>query len=103
MFSRVRQFLQRCADLKISLKRDKFKFCRTSVTFAGYEISENGYKLDRSLVNGICDFPIPQNVTDLRSFFGLVNQLSGSSENVAACLQPLRPLLCMFQLRTRVS
>ena len=91
--SRVRQFLQRCADLKISLKRDKFKFCRTSVTFAGYEISEHGYKLDRSLVNGICDFPIPQNVTDLRSFFGLVNQLSGSSEKVAACLQPLRPLL----------
>jgi len=72
---------------------EKFKFARTSVNFAGYEVSQNGYKLDASLIKGISEFPTPQNITDLLSFFGLVNQLSGSSKNIATCLAPLRPLL----------
>ena len=37
--------------------------------------------------------PPPQNRTDLRSFFGLVNQLSSSTSAVAPLLAPLRPLL----------
>ena len=89
--ARARQFLKRCKELKISLKREKFKFCQPSVIFAGYEISQDGYKLDPSVVKG--DFPTPKTITDLRSFFGLVNQLSGSSEKIAECLQPLRLLL----------
>ena len=91
--TRVRQFLKRCEELQISLKREKFKFACTSVNFAGYEISQAGYKLDASLIKGISDFPTPQNITDLCSFFGLVNQLSGSSKSIATCLAPLRPLL----------
>ena len=90
--ARVRQFLKCCEELKISLKRKKFKFCQPSVTFAGFEISQDGYKLDPSLVKGISNFSTPKTITDLRSFFGLVNQVSGSSEKIAVCLQPLRPL-----------
>ena len=33
--TRVRQFLKRCEELQISLKREKFKFASTSVNFAG--------------------------------------------------------------------
>ena len=78
--TRVRQFFKRCEEQQISL-REKFKFARTSVNFAG--ISLAGYKLDASLIKGISDFPTLQNITDLRSFFGLVNQLSGSSKSIA--------------------
>ena len=38
----ARQFLQRCADKGISLHTEKFKFCETAVTFAGYQISQEG-------------------------------------------------------------
>ena len=89
----VRQFLQRCADKGVSLHKDKFKFCETEVTFAGFKLSREGYKVDDSLLNAIRDFPLPTNVTDLRSFFGLANQLANNTASIAQSLQPLRPLL----------
>ena len=89
----VRQFLQRCADKGISLNKEKFKFAQTSTTFAGYQLSEDGYKVDHRLMAAIRDFPLPGNVTDLRSFFGLANQLAGSTDKIAQYLHPLRPLL----------
>ena len=56
-------------------------------------MSREGYKVDDSLLNAIRDFPLPTNVTDLKSLFGLANQLSSNTATIAQCLQPLRPLL----------
>ena len=44
--TRVRQFLQRCADKGVFLNKDKFNFCETEVTFAGFKLSREGYKVD---------------------------------------------------------
>ena len=41
----VSQFLPRCADKGISLNKEKFKFAQTSTTFAGYQLSEDSYKV----------------------------------------------------------
>ena len=89
----VVQFLQRCADKHIALNFDKCKFCQTEVTFAGFRLSAQGYQVDHSITDAISKFPKPSNRTDLRSFFGLVNQLSSSTSDVALLLTPLRPLL----------
>ena len=91
--ARVRKFLHRCAELGISINKDKFNFLKTSVTFAGYELSNQGYKIDKSLLKAINDFPLPTCITDLRSFFGLANQLSQNTDKISQCLLPLRPLL----------
>ena len=90
---RVREFLQRCLERGISLNKDKFVFAQPKVTFAGYELSSSGYSIDPQLVVAIHDFPEPTNITELRSFFGLVNQLSLFTDQLAELLQPLRPLL----------
>ena len=87
----VREFLKRCAEKRISLFK-KFKFGETLVNFAGYNLSRDGYKVDSSILEAIRDFPQPTNVTDLRSFFGLVNQLSSNTDQIALYLQPLRLL-----------
>ena len=89
----VRQFLARCAEKGISLHKDKFEFGKTEITFAGFHLSQDGYKLDSSLLQAVSDFPLPSTITDLRSFFGLANQLSVNTAQVSQCLQPLRPLL----------
>ena len=89
----VRQFLQRCEDKGISLNRDKFQFCQTEITFAGLILSQGGYQISKHITKAIKDFPTPSGRTDLRSFFGLVNQLSGSTNAIAQALAPLRPLL----------
>ena len=89
----VRQFLARYAEKGISLHKDKFKFGKTEITFAGFHLSQDGHKLDSSLLQAVSDFPLPSTITDLRSFFGLANQLSVNTAEVSQCLQPLRPLL----------
>ena len=89
----VRQFLQRCKERGISLGHDKFQYCQTEVEFAGFHLSQNGYRISEDVTKAIGSFPTPSSRTDLRSFFGLVNQLASSSDSVSIALAPLRPLL----------
>ena len=89
----VRLFLQRCAERKIKLNNEKWQFAQPEVTFAGFILSGNGYKIDSAITEAIVKFPMPSNRTDLRSFFGLANQLSASTDSIAGLLAPLRPLL----------
>ncbi|XP_064091569.1 uncharacterized protein LOC135205137 [Macrobrachium nipponense] len=49
--------------------------------------------VDSRKVRAIAEFPKPQNITDLRSFMGLTNQLGSFSSAIAAAAQPLRDLL----------
>ena len=57
----VRQFLQRCADKQIALNLGKCKFNQTEVTFAGFILSSQGYRVDHFITNAILQFPIPTN------------------------------------------
>ena len=91
--SHVRQFLQRFTEKQIALNPQKCKICITKVIFAGFNISSEGYQVDRSITDAISQLPKPTNRTDLCSFFGLVNQLSSSVSTVATLLISLRPLL----------
>ena len=89
----VRQFLARCAERNITLNLDKWQFAEPEVNFAGYFLSADGYRIDDSTTNAITKFPTPTCRTDLRSFVGLVNQLSPSTPTIAGLLSPFRPLL----------
>ncbi|XP_068246738.1 uncharacterized protein [Palaemon carinicauda] len=64
-----------------------------SVSFCGYQLSEEGIAADPGKASAIRDFPTPTNLTDLRSFMGLVNQLAEFTPDIAATAQPLRPLM----------
>ncbi|XP_069985567.1 uncharacterized protein [Penaeus vannamei] len=89
----VDQMLRRCRKNGITLNRDKFVIAAPSVSFCGYTISNKGIEADQDRVSAIRDFPTPANVTDLRSFISLVNQLSEFTPSIAATAQTLRPLL----------
>ena len=89
----VCQFLRRCEERNISLNRDKFRFCLSEIDFGGFHLSPDGYRISDNITQAINSFPVPSSRTDLRSFFGLVNQLTGSSGNISSVLVPLRPLL----------
>ena len=91
--SHVKQFLQRCADCNISLNTEKCQFFQHQVTFAGFQLSAEGYQVDPSITAAITAYPSPTNRSELRSFIGLVNQLLTSTNTLAALLGPLRPLL----------
>ena len=91
--ARVREFLSRCRAQGVSLNPSKTQHMQSSVKFAGFSISSEGYTPDPALTEAIASFPAPQSLTDLRSFFGLVNQVAPFSEEIAELMEPLRPLL----------
>ncbi|XP_043240331.1 uncharacterized protein K02A2.6-like [Amphibalanus amphitrite] len=89
----VIEVLRRCDDRGITLNPQKFKFAQNEVKFCGYKITPAGYTTDHEKARAIADFPRPENVTDLRSFMGLVNQLSGLTPELAGSTQAFRDLL----------
>ena len=89
----VIKILQRCDDRGITLNSEKFQFPRNEVKFCGYKITPAGYTSNNEKARAIADFPRPENITDLRSFMGLVNQLSGLTPELATTTQAFRDLL----------
>ena len=75
-FCHVWDYLQLCANNGIELNADKFKFCCETVEFAGLKITPNVIAPTDKILTVIKDFPKPQNITDVCSWFGLVKQLA---------------------------
>ena len=65
-----------CADNGVVFNPEKFKFARETVEFAGFDVTFNGYKPAEHLLSSIKNFSTPSNATDIRSWFGLVNQVA---------------------------
>ena len=89
----VIHILTRCDTAGITLNPSKLVFAEPSVNYCGYEVTSAGYTADQRKVKAIAEFPTPENITDLRSFLGLVNQLGSFSSDTAAAAEPLRDLL----------
>ena len=75
-FYHMWNFLQLCVDNDIVINASKFKFCRQTVEFAGSQITPTGIAPSEKLLVAIKEFPKPENITDARSWFGLINQVA---------------------------
>ena len=51
-------------------------FGQDTVTFAGFEITNNHVRPCQKYLDAILNFPRPSNITDVRSWFGFINQVS---------------------------
>ena len=69
-------FLTTCAQNKIVVNVEKFQFCQNIVNFAGLKLTPKGVCPSDHILSAIRDFPSPTNITDARSWFGLVNQVA---------------------------
>ena len=69
----LRQFrlaLECCRKSNLTLSQPKLEIGQ-SVVFAGYDIAKDGVKPAPKRTEGISNFPVPKNVSELRSFLGL--------------------------------
>ena len=76
----------------ITLNPEKFSFAQDTVEFAGFEIIPNEVKPCNRYLDAIRQFPTPQNITDIRSWFGLINQVSYYT-SMTDKMRPFRDLL----------
>ena len=65
--------LQRLENAGLTLKKSKCKFRVSSVEYLGHIIDANGLHPSELKVKAIKEAPTPTNVTELKSFFGLLN------------------------------
>ena len=85
--------LQRLQKYGFRLKREKCEFLQCSVENLGHRIDCEGLHAISSKLQVITQAPAPQNVQELRSFFGLLNYYGKFIPNVASLIQPLNSLL----------
>ena len=91
-FFQTVQWLDVCGRHGITLNPEKFCFGQDTVEFAGFEISNNSVRPSKQHTKAIRDFPQPKNITDVRSWFGLINQISYTF-SMADKMLPFRELL----------
>lgn len=91
-FWHTMQYIKLCADNGIVFNPDKLHFAKDTVEFAGFDVTTTGYKPSHKLLKAIAEFPTPTNITGIRSWFGLVNQVSYAFAQ-APVMNPFRELL----------
>ena len=85
-------YLTLCANNGIVASDKKFQFCKDTVDFAGLTITNEGVAPSENILTAIQNFPTPTNITDARSWFGLVNQVSWAY-SVSPLMHPFRDLI----------
>jgi len=89
---RMTDFLMLLANNGVILNRQKFQFAQESVNFAGSYITEHSIKPLQKFIDPILRFPTPSKLTDIRSWFGLVNQVS-HYDKLSSIKEPFKHLL----------
>ena len=89
---RTIDFLTCVGQAGIVLNPDKFQFAEKTVDFAGFRVSETTIELLPKYIDAIKDFPTPVSTTDIRSWFGLVNQVTNYVQ-LRDTMAPFKPFL----------
>ena len=91
-FNQTADWLDTCGRHGITLNPDKFVFAEDEVEFAGFQITLDMVRPCQRYLQSILEFPTPRNITDVRSWFGVVNQVSYAF-SMAQRMEPFRQLL----------
>jgi hypothetical protein len=84
----------RLAKAGIQLNRIKCSFLQPEIQYLGHRLNAKGLQPTDEKVAALAEAPIPTNVTQLRSFLGIVNYYGKFLPNLSSKLKPLYNLLC---------
>uniref|UniRef100_UPI00398E6DDA uncharacterized protein lratb.1 isoform X5 n=1 Tax=Pristiophorus japonicus TaxID=55135 RepID=UPI00398E6DDA len=89
----LEEVLQRLDHVGLRLKRSKCVFMATEVEFLGRKIAADDIRPTDAKTEAIRNAPRPQNVTELRSFLGLLNYFGNFQPGLSTLFEPLHMLL----------
>lgn len=90
---RLKALLCRLQDYGILLNKEKCVFDVPQLEFLGHELSSSGIRPTQSRIAAIKSFRVPGNVSELRSFLGLITYVGRFLPSLADKTEPLRSLL----------
>ena len=76
----------------IVFNRQMFQFCKDEVYFAGFLVGKDYVKPAPKILDSIKSFPVPKSISDIRGWFGLLNQVSPVFAS-RPLMQPFREML----------
>jgi RNase H-like domain found in reverse transcriptase len=96
-YNKVAQILKKLQDNNLFLKPEKCQFHKQEVEYLGIIVGKGQVKMDPVKVKGIMDWPIPTNVSELRSFLGFGNYYK---DFIPSYLYTTRPLYDLTKKNT---
>eukprot|EP00112_Aurelia_sp_Birch-Aquarium-sp1_P008584 Seg1949.8 transcript_id=Seg1949.8/GoldUCD/mRNA.D3Y31 product="Retrovirus-related Pol polyprotein from transposon 17.6" protein_id=Seg1949.8/GoldUCD/D3Y31 len=87
--SRLESVLSRLRTGGLKLKVRKCTFCAPQVKYLGHVASKDGLRPDKSKVSAVQSFPLPQDLTQLRSFLGLIGYYRRFIQDFSLHAEPL--------------
>ncbi|KAG7304206.1 hypothetical protein JYU34_011144 [Plutella xylostella] len=90
---RLEMVLKRLEDAGLRLKPDKCELFKDSVEYLGFVIDKHGLHKSDKKVEAIIQCKCPSNVSELKSFLGMVNYYRCFVPNTSSVLSPLHLLL----------
>lgn len=79
------------AGLKLNLK--KCEFFKKNISYLGFTIDRFGLRKNKDRTESVLKAPVPENISELRAFIGMVNYYAKFIDNYARIMIPLYKLL----------
>ena len=90
--------LQKLATAGMKLKPEKCLFMIHGVEYLGHKISTNDLQPTQEKACAIIEAPSPRNVSELKSFLGMLNYYGKFLPNLSTRLAPLNASLTMTEM-----
>jgi hypothetical protein len=89
----IEKVLSLLRENRLYAKKSKCEFMKKKVSFLGHEISSDGISMESSKVKAIQEWPVPKDVSDVRSFLGLAGYYRKFVKGFSAIAGPMSDLL----------
>ena len=91
-FFRICNLLSHCSRSGMVFSPQKFQFAQEEVEYAGFVVGKTGIRPTDHYKQAILDFPPPTNISEIRSWFGLIHQVAYCF-STSPVMAPFRHLL----------
>ncbi|CAG9137931.1 unnamed protein product [Plutella xylostella] len=91
--SNLRAVLERLRNMGLTIKLSKCEFMKNEVKYLGFIIDKDGLRPDPTKLEAISSAPRPEDVSQLKSFLGMLNYYGKFIPNLSSLLHPLHNLL----------
>nr|CDJ96595.1 RNA-directed DNA polymerase (reverse transcriptase) domain containing protein [Haemonchus contortus] len=84
---------RRIAESGLHVRMEKCRFATSSINYLGYIIDKHGRRPDSEKIEAITKMPVPQEISQLRSFLGLLSYYGTFIKEMRSLRAPLDALL----------